>query len=57
MMSFTPFLAGQEIDLADCELMKSGRTRNVHAHGDLPGVLIKTLKPGGRRPDRALQGL
>ena len=45
MMPFTPFLAGQEIDLADCELMKSGRTRNVYAHGNLPGVLIKTLKP------------
>jgi hypothetical protein len=46
MMSFTPFLAGQEIDLADCELLKSGRTRNVHEHRSLPGVLIKTLQPG-----------
>jgi hypothetical protein len=45
MMSFTAFLAGQEIDLADCELVKSGRTRNVHAHVNLPGLLIKTLKP------------
>jgi hypothetical protein len=46
MMSFTPFLAGQEIDLADCELVKSGRTRNVHEHRSLPGLLIKTLQPG-----------
>lgn len=46
MMSFTPFLAGQEIDLADCVLVKSGRTRNVHAHDNLPGLLIKTLQPG-----------
>ena len=46
MMSFTPFLAGQEIDLADCMLVKSGRTRNVHAHENLPGLLIKTLQPG-----------
>ena len=45
MKSFTPFLAGQEIDLRDCVLLKSGRTRNVHAHEDLPGVLIKTLQP------------
>ena len=45
MMPFTPFLAGQEIDLADCVLVKSGRTRNVHEHEDLPGVLIKTLQP------------
>ena len=46
MMSFTPFLAGQEIDLADCDLVKSGRTRNVHEHRSLPGLLIKTLQPG-----------
>lgn len=45
MTTFAPFLAGQEIDLADCVLLKSGRTRNVHEHPDLPGVLIKTLNP------------
>lgn len=45
MIPFTPFLAGQEIDLRDCVLVTSGRTRNVHVHQDLPGVLIKTLKP------------
>jgi hypothetical protein len=45
MTSFTPFLAGQEIDLADCTLLKSGRTRNVHEQDGLPGVLVKTLKP------------
>lgn len=45
MTSFTPFLAGQEIDLADCVLVKSGRTRNVHAHENLPGLLIKTVQP------------
>src|SRR5215216_5125209 len=46
MTTFAPFLAGQEIDLADCVLVKSGRTRNVHAHDNLPGLLIKTLQPG-----------
>ncbi len=45
MMSFTPFLVGQEIDLAGCVLARSGRTRNVHTHENLPGVLIKTLRP------------
>ena len=45
MTIFTPFLAGQEIDLADCVLEKSGRTRNVHEHEALPGLLIKTLQP------------
>jgi hypothetical protein len=46
MTTFAPFLAGQRIDLGDCVLLKSGRTRNVHEHRDLPGVLIKTLQPG-----------
>jgi hypothetical protein len=46
MTTFAPFLAGQRIDLADCVLLKSGRTRNVHEHQDLPGLLIKTLQPG-----------
>jgi hypothetical protein len=45
MTTFTPFLAGQQIDLADCVLVKSGRTRNVHQHEALPGLLIKTLQP------------
>ncbi|MEP9386946.1 YrbL family protein [Mesorhizobium sp. KR9-304] len=45
MTTFTPFLAGQEIDLHDCVLVKSGRTRNVHEHEALPGLLIKTLQP------------
>ena len=45
MTIFTPFLAGQEIDLNDCPLKKSGRTRNVHEHEALPGLLIKTLQP------------
>jgi hypothetical protein len=45
MTSFAPFLAGQEVNLADCTLVKSGRTRNVHEHAGLPGVLIKTLNP------------
>jgi hypothetical protein len=44
MTTFAPFLAGQQIDLADCVLVKSGRTRNVHQHEALPGLLIKTLK-------------
>ena len=30
MTIFAPFLAGQEIDLDDCVLERSGRTRNVH---------------------------
>jgi hypothetical protein len=46
MTTFAPFLAGQRIDLGDCVLLKSGRTRNVHEHQALPGVLIKTLQPG-----------
>lgn len=46
MTTFAPFLAGERIDLGDCVLLKSGRTRNVHEHRDLPGVLIKTLQPG-----------
>lgn len=37
--------AGREIDLAECVLVRSGRTRNVHEHPGLPGILIKTLKP------------
>ena len=45
MTIFTPFLAGQEIDLDDCVLKKGGRTRNVHEHEALPGLLIKTLQP------------
>ena len=45
MTIFTPFLAGQEIDLGDCALKKGGRTRNVHEHEALPGLLIKTLQP------------
>ena len=45
MRTFAPFLAGQELNLADCQLLRSGRTRNVHEHPGLPGVLIKTLKP------------
>jgi hypothetical protein len=45
MTTFAPFLAGQDIDLADCVLVKSGRTRNVYEHANLPGVLIKTLNP------------
>lgn len=46
MTPFTPFLVGQEIDLARCTLLRSGKTRNVHEHGALPGLLIKTLQPG-----------
>lgn len=45
MTTFAPFLTGQEIDLAYCVLVRNGRTRNVHEHAGLPGVLIKTLKP------------
>ena len=45
MTIFAPFLAGQEIDLGDCILERSGRTRNVHEHQALPGLLIKTLQP------------
>jgi hypothetical protein len=40
-----PVLAGQRIDLGDWRLLKSGRSRNVHENPDLPGLLIKTLKP------------
>lgn len=46
MTTLAPFLAGQRIDLGDCVLLKSGRTRNIHEHRDLPGLLIKTLQPG-----------
>ena len=46
MTPFTPFLVEQEIDLAQCTLLRSGKTRNVHEHGALPGLLIKTLQPG-----------
>jgi len=46
MTSFRPFLVGQEIDLSQCTLLRSGKTRNVHEHSALPGLLIKTLQPG-----------
>ncbi|MCX7305572.1 MAG: YrbL family protein [Hyphomicrobiales bacterium] len=46
MTPFRPFLVGQEIDLAQCALLRSGQTRNVHEHSALPGLLIKTLQPG-----------
>jgi hypothetical protein len=45
MTPFSPFLVGQEIDLARCTLLRSGKTRNVHEHTALPGLLIKTLQP------------
>ena len=46
MTPFSPFLVGQEIDLAQCTLLRSGKTRNVYEHGALPGLLVKTLQTG-----------
>lgn len=46
MTSFKPFLVGQEIDLSQWTLLRSGKTRNVHEHAALPGLLVKTLQPG-----------
>ena len=45
MTSFNSVLAGERIDLAGWRLLKSGSTRNIHENDELPGILLKTLKP------------
>lgn len=35
----------REIDIAECVLVAKGKVRNVYEHSNLPGLLIKTLRP------------
>ena len=41
----TSGFGGHELAIEECTLVASGTKRNVYEHRDLPGLLIKTLKP------------